>query len=169
MVLIDHTRNGAGSTVFPVMATTPDSPMGTTGMQFESPTLEFEAVLNLLLQSSLVVVISGTIFFLLGFWMAWLTWGRYRRQCLYLRQDMTLLEEEVIALKKKLANQMLAHPVSPPQRATPSVKPNHVVSWPTANDTNQRKDHDAEEFPEVATLKHEGVVKGTWHGSAKLT
>lgn len=76
-------------------------------MKIEFPALESEPLIYFLFHSGVFVIVLGSVFFLLGLCMGWLVWARYKRSHRLLLAEQDRLQEEVITLKKKLAEQAI--------------------------------------------------------------
>jgi hypothetical protein len=96
-------------------------------MKIEFPALDSEPLIYFLFHSGAFVAGLSTIFFLLGLWLAWLAWGRYKRNSRRLQEELDRLEDEIISLKRKLAEQAI-RPAARPQplplpEQTPAFNP----------------------------------------------
>ena len=76
-----------------------NSPLPPPGLE---PTLYFFS------NSLTVIAIAGLVFFVLGLWFGYLTWGRFKRRSRAYMEETNLLRLEIAKLKRRIAEDVVA-------------------------------------------------------------
>lgn len=76
-----------------------NSPLPPPGLE---PTLYFFS------NSLTVIAIAGLVFFVLGLWFGYLTWGRFKRRARAFQEETNLLRLEIAKLKRRIAEDVVA-------------------------------------------------------------
>lgn len=83
-------------------------------MNVPLPSPSAEPMLYFLSNSLAVVGVAAAIFFVLGLWFGFLTWGRYKRRSRAFQEETSLLRHEIATLKRRIAEEAVepSRPVS---------------------------------------------------------
>lgn len=76
-----------------------NSPLPPPGLE---PTLYFFS------NSLTVIAIAGLVYFVLGLWFGYLTWGRFKRRARAFQEETNLLRLEIAKLKRRIAEDVVA-------------------------------------------------------------
>lgn len=79
-------------------------------MPVESSTISSGPLVYFLTHSGTFIVITGTLFFIMGLAFGWLTWSRYRRLARRLQGEIEGNKDEIALLKRKLAELVSRQP-----------------------------------------------------------
>lgn len=82
-------------------------------MNYTLPPPSIEPTLYFFSNSLTVIAIAGAVFFGLGLWFGYLTWGRYKRRARAYQEETNLLRLEIARLKRRLADDVVAVSASP--------------------------------------------------------
>lgn len=77
------------------------------------PPPSIEPTLYFFSNSLTVIAIAGAVFFGLGLWFGYLTWGRYKRRARAFQEETNLLRLEIARLKRRIADDVVAVSASP--------------------------------------------------------
>ena len=81
------------------------------------PSPSLEPTLYFLSNSLTVIAAAGFVFFMLGLWFGYLTWGRYKRRARAYQEETNLLRLEIARLKRRLADDVIAPAPAPVEKA----------------------------------------------------
>ena len=80
------------------------------GQPFTIPDVDVNAALFFFANSTLVVAAVALIFVIIGFWMGFLTWARYKRRARAYQEECDILRHEIASLKRRIAEEAAAPP-----------------------------------------------------------
>jgi len=92
-------------------------------MNLPLPPPSLEPTLYFFSNSLAVVGAAALVFFILGLWFGYLTWGRYKRRSRAFMEETNLLRHEIARLKRRIAEEAVAPTLTTPEEEPTEIQP----------------------------------------------